>query len=389
MTQEQNSTSQRLEYMEDGNRLITVLQKQEKGSSMKKILACEPRGDPSLKNQSKDSPGAGRISFKKEEVMKRVILLLVLSVGLLVAAACGGAAEPTPTPTPTATPIKEWNLEGIQVDGATVTVSLRVFAAIDVWATLDGKPSDEVRPIPPTIEYVFHNVTPGTHTVEVRDIVGHSETAEVVMPPPTATPTPPPLSTWLTDLIQKLENEPVANPPASISQYEYKGQTVYFLPQRCCDIPSTLYDADGNIIGHPDGGITGQGDGRVPDFFEERSNERIVWEDERDYDPGLVQVPAPIESVEILIMESFPPQYMLVVVSGLPNACVSFAGYYLDRDGDAIRVETINWTPADPEIACPAIYTTVETRIPLGSEFESGKIYTVVVNDVTETFVAQ
>ncbi len=67
----------------------------------------------------------------------------------------------------------------------------------------------------------------------------------------------------------------------------------------------------------------------------------------------------------------------------------SFAGYRLDRDGDTIRVEMTNWKPADPEIACPATYETVETRIPLGSDFESGKTYAVVVNDVTETFVAQ
>ena len=87
-------------------------------------------------------------------------------------------------------------------------------------------------------------------------------------PPPT-----PEIPDWLTRLIQRLENEPVANPPASIAQYVYTGHTVYFLPPRCCDIFSDLYDADGNIIGHPDGGITGQGDGRVPDFLAAQSIE--------------------------------------------------------------------------------------------------------------------
>ena len=42
-----------------------------------------------------------------------------------------------------------------------------------------------------------------------------------------------------------------------------------------------------------------------------------------------------------------------------------------------------NWYLSDED------YRTVETVIPLGSEFESGEAYTVVVNDVTETFVAQ
>ena len=127
----------------------------------------------------------------------------------------------------------------------------------------------------------------------------------------------------------------------------------------------------------------------MPDFLEERSNERVIWEDQRTHDPSLVQVQAPIESVEILIMESFPPQYMLVVASGLPNGCVTFAGYRLERDGDTIRVEMVNWKPADSEIACPAIYGTVDTRIPLGTNFESGSTYTVVVNDVFKDFVAQ
>ena len=99
----------------------------------------------------------------------------------------------------------------------------------------------------------------------------------------------------------------MANPPALIAQYEYNGQTVYFLPQKCCDIVSDLYDSDGNIIGHPDGGITGQGDGRVTDLLEFRRNESVIWRDQRTYAPGLFQVSAPIESVDVLALESFPP----------------------------------------------------------------------------------
>ena len=216
----------------------------------------------------------------------------------------------------------------------------------------------------------------------MSDDVGFEQALEVVVPT-TGIPQ------WLSDLIQQLQNEPVANPPASITQYEYKGQTVYFVPQRCCDIFSDLYDADGDIIGHPDGGITGRGDGRVPDFFQERTDEHLIWEDKRVDDPGTAQALAPIESVEILVLESFPPRYMAVVVSGLPSGCVTFAGYRLERGGDPIRVEMVNWKPADPEVACPAVYGTVETNIPLGSDFQSGTTYTVVVNDVTETFIAQ
>ncbi len=321
--------------------------------------------------------------------MKAYVAFLVLSAVLLAAGACKGAAEPAPPAAPTPAPMREWNLEGVQVDGSTVTVSLRVFAGIDLMATLDGKLADEVRPAPPTVEYVFRNVLQGKHTVRVWDVVGHSETAEVVMPPHIATPSPLPLPTWLAVLIQKLEREPVANPPASITQYEYQGRTVYFLPQRCCDISSTLYDVDGNIVAHPDGGITGQGDGRAPGFSQERNKGKTIWADKRGYDSSLVQIPAPIDSVDILIMEIFPPQYNLIVVSGLPNSCVVPAGYYLARRGSTIRTDMVNWKPANPGVVCAQVYGSVETTIPLGSDFESGRTYTVEVNDLTKTFVAQ
>ena len=103
----------------------------------------------------------------------------------------------------------------------------------------------------------------------------------------------------------------------------------------------------------------------------------------------MVQVLAPVESVELLVMESFPPQYSLVVVSGLPNGCASFAGYRLERSGNTIKIEMVNWKPADPQVVCTEIYRTVETRISLGSDFESGRTYTLLVNDVAESFVAQ
>ncbi|RZK59368.1 MAG: hypothetical protein EOO91_05460 [Pedobacter sp.] len=81
--------------------------------------------------------------------------------------------------------------------------------------------------------------------------------------------------------IQKLKNENVANPPASVWQYEYNGQTVYFIPQKCCDIPSALYDSNCNLICSPDGGFTGKGDGKCKDFFEKRTKEKLIWKDDR------------------------------------------------------------------------------------------------------------
>src|SRR4029079_3846969 len=85
-----------------------------------------------------------------------------------------------------------------------------------------------------------------------------------------------------TALTQTFERQPVANPPVSITRYEYEGKLVYFVPQRCCDISSDLYWADGTMRCHPDGGLTGSGDGLCRDFFTQRKNPQIIWQDPRD-----------------------------------------------------------------------------------------------------------
>ncbi len=86
---------------------------------------------------------------------------------------------------------------------------------------------------------------------------------------------------WITSLIVKYESEPIGNPPQSIWRYEYKKQTVYYSPAQCCDQFSTLYDVNGKVIGAPDGGFTGQGDGKHSDFFKERKSEKLIWKDSR------------------------------------------------------------------------------------------------------------
>ena len=83
------------------------------------------------------------------------------------------------------------------------------------------------------------------------------------------------------DKIEEIKQQAVWNPPAKIYQYQYKGLTVYYIPPRCCDIMSTLYDENCNKICSPDGGITGNGDGLCPDFFTGRTNEKLIWEDKR------------------------------------------------------------------------------------------------------------
>lgn len=86
---------------------------------------------------------------------------------------------------------------------------------------------------------------------------------------------------WVQELIQKEINEPAANPPASLSRCIYKGDIVYYIPPRCCDIPSTLYSEEGDVICSPDGGFTGFGDGKCADFFDEKKDCEVIWKDTR------------------------------------------------------------------------------------------------------------
>ncbi|MCB0704256.1 MAG: hypothetical protein KDC34_03065 [Saprospiraceae bacterium] len=91
-----------------------------------------------------------------------------------------------------------------------------------------------------------------------------------------------PIPVCIENLIAEWESNPVTNPPSSVFQYEYNGMMVYYLPPMNGDIYSNLYNENCEIICHPDGGLTGTGDGQCPDFAKMRKNERLVWKDMRE-----------------------------------------------------------------------------------------------------------
>ena len=96
-----------------------------------------------------------------------------------------------------------------------------------------------------------------------------------------AGPAQPETPAAIVALIHELEAQPPANPPAYVARYQYMGEVVYYVPPRCCDIFGDLYHASGQLICHPDGGLAGRGDGRCPDFLIQRTNEAILWRDQR------------------------------------------------------------------------------------------------------------
>ena len=82
-------------------------------------------------------------------------------------------------------------------------------------------------------------------------------------------------------MIERFKAEEVQNPPRKIYSYQYNGKTVYYVTAPCCDFYTDLYDSKCNLIAHPDGGFTGKGDGKLPDFVKSRTNEKLIWEDKR------------------------------------------------------------------------------------------------------------
>ena len=100
-----------------------------------------------------------------------------------------------------------------------------------------------------------------------------------------------------------------------------------------------------------------------------------------------------IESAEVSSLAGAAIEYELRVVSGMPkgSACSQFNGYEISRgQPDRVEVTITHHEISDPMVVCTTDFPTVETTVPLGSEFEPGVEYTVVVNsDTSVRYVAQ
>ncbi len=108
--------------------------------------------------------------------------------------------------------------------------------------------------------------------------------------------------------------------------------------------------------------------------------------------PKAAVAESPVRKVEVVILESFSPQYQVSVASTLPlgSKCSKFNGYDIDRrSADTIRVTVTHLEFREEGLRCTRDLPTVVTQVPLGGDFTSGEEYTVVVNGVTRAFTAQ
>ena len=89
--------------------------------------------------------------------------------------------------------------------------------------------------------------------------------------------TGPVLPTCIKNKIDSFKLKEVHERPQRVLEYIYKGKKVYLVIMPCCDFFNEVYDDKCKYLGAPDGGFTGKGDGKIPDFYETAKSEKLVW----------------------------------------------------------------------------------------------------------------
>lgn len=105
--------------------------------------------------------------------------------------------------------------------------------------------------------------------------------------------------------------------------------------------------------------------------------EQIVPPDE----PAYVEGEAGIESVEVMILESFPVQVHLLVSGYLSDGCTSLHEITQEREGNEFKVTIA--TLRDPEAICTMALVPFEETVVLDVEGLEAGDYAVHVNDYT------
>jgi|GEM_PF-2203215 hypothetical protein len=100
-----------------------------------------------------------------------------------------------------------------------------------------------------------------------------------------------------------------------------------------------------------------QGDGTIPSEF----------------------VPADIESVDVVISDDFPAQYVAHVTVIQPNSCAIFAHVETRQEPDTpeIEISAVNEILGGPDASCDQAISTTVQDVPLGVDFEPDSTYTM------------
>lgn len=93
---------------------------------------------------------------------------------------------------------------------------------------------------------------------------------------------------------------------------------------------------------------------------------------------------AAVDSIEILVLESFPVQIRALVRGWLPDSCTTIGGIVQTREGNAFRV-TISTVRATDKVCAQSLVPFEETIALQVAGLQAGD-YFLTVNDMTTTF---
>ncbi len=91
-----------------------------------------------------------------------------------------------------------------------------------------------------------------------------------------------------------------------------------------------------------------------------------------------------VESVDVMLLESFPLQVRVGVAGQLSDPCTTLGEPRVRRDGDTFRVELP--TTRDPAKVCAQVLVPFETTVPLDVHGLPKGTYTVDVEGTTASF---
>lgn len=96
----------------------------------------------------------------------------------------------------------------------------------------------------------------------------------------------------------------------------------------------------------------------------------------------MTTTPLQIQSVDVLVAESHPPQVSVKVSGIIPDSCTKAREPEISRDGSRFTITIIGERPTG--LACAQVISAYERSIQLGT-LDPGS-YTVNVNSVSKNF---
>jgi hypothetical protein len=121
-----------------------------------------------------------------------------------------------------------------------------------------------------------------------------------------------------------------------------------------------------------------------PNFPVSSDDTQIPAEEVPPIEGAVTYAEAVVESIQILMLESFPLQVHVAVQGSLPDSCARIYEITQDRDGNTFNVLIMTISPIDQE--CTDAEVPFQENIPLDVYGLPAGTYTVNVNGMTDTF---